>query len=111
MTSALDRPATARRAGALHAAFRRLGLDAISWRGARLAIAGALTGREGLASLRQLTGGEAGHLIRQLGSCRDCRDLCVHLAWSAQDAQQEAADRAGLLWGSAGGRLSDLGVQ
>ena len=60
MTSALDRPATRRQIGALHGQFRRLGLGDPGWRGCRLAVAAALTGREDLASLRMLTGGEAG---------------------------------------------------
>ena len=60
MTSALDRPATARQTGALHAQFRRLGLSEPGWRDVRLAVAAALSGREDLASLRMLTGGEAG---------------------------------------------------
>jgi hypothetical protein len=59
--TALDRPATRRQAGAVHREFRRLGFsEPPGWRGCRLAVAAALTGREDLASLRMLTGGEAG---------------------------------------------------
>jgi hypothetical protein len=59
MTTALDRPSSARQVGAVHGQFRRLGLGDPGWRGCRLAVAAALSGREDLASLRMLTGGEA----------------------------------------------------
>ena len=67
MASALDRPCSARQIGTVHGQFRRLGLGDPGWRGCRLAIAGALTGRPGLGSIRALAGGEAGYLIRTLG--------------------------------------------
>ena len=95
MPSALDRPATRRQAGAVHAAFRRLGLGDPGWRDARLAIAGVLAGRADLGSVRELSGGEAGYLFRLLGSCRDARDLAIHLTWAFEDAQREAAGWTG----------------
>ena len=58
--SGLDYPATRRQVGAVHREFRRLGLADPGWRGCRLAVAAALTGRPGLLSIRMLTGGEAG---------------------------------------------------
>jgi hypothetical protein len=47
VTSALDRPATRRQVGSIHGQFRRLGLGDPGWRGARLAIAAALSGPGG----------------------------------------------------------------
>ena len=94
MTSALDRPATRRQAGAVHGQFRQLGLGDPGWRGCRLAVAAVLTGRPS-CSIRSLSGGEAGQLFRLLGSCRDTRDLAVVVAWSIEDAQRAVADRTG----------------
>ena len=55
--SGLDRPATRNQVGALHAQFRRLGFGEPAWRGARLAVAAALTGEPDLSSLGDLSGG------------------------------------------------------
>ena len=93
MTSALDRPATARQVGAVHGAFRRLGLDDPAWRGARLAVVRALCGAPGIFSIRQLTGGEAGRLARLLSSCRDCRDLVVLVALAREEVEDAARRR------------------
>ena len=95
MTAAQDAPCSKRQAGAVHGQLRRLGLGDPAWRGCRLAVAGVLTGRPGLPSIRALSGGEAGYLLRLLASCRDARDLAVVTAWSVEDAQREAASRAG----------------
>jgi len=60
VTSAQDRPCSARQIGAVHGQLRRLGLGGPGWRDPRLAVAGVLADRPGLPSIRMLTGGEAG---------------------------------------------------
>src|SRR5260370_17094040 len=97
---ALDRPATARQAGALHGHFRRLGLADPAWRGARLAVVRALCGAPGILSIRQLTAGEAGRLVRLLSSCRDCRDLVVLVALAREEVEDAA--RPGIPYSRAG---------
>lgn len=59
------RPATPEQVGALAGQFRRLGLE--HDRPRRLAVCAAMLGRDGLASTRGLSQGEAGQLIRLLG--------------------------------------------
>jgi hypothetical protein len=80
-------PATAGQRGAVMGHFRRLGLAHPAWRDCRLAVTAALLDLDRVGSVNDLTGGQAGQLIRTLSYFRDARDLAVHLAWSAIQAR------------------------
>lgn len=80
-------PATAGQRDAVMSHFRRLGLAHPAWRDCRLAVTAALLDLDRVGSVNDLTGGEAGQLIRTLGYFRDTRDLAIHLAWTAIQAR------------------------
>jgi len=68
-------PATRNQIGAVRAEFRRLGLDGD--RPGRLAAVAAIVGLDSLSSVKDLSMGQAGHLVKTLRSLADAGQLAA----------------------------------